>query len=118
MHYQISLNYTDPPQSVSSSQNPRVDLPFVCKAKPSHMGVGLKGVEPAKRGLVVQLLVELLLPDLCQNFLSIKFMTGLKCFLAQNTHTYIITIIVCNMRVKKNCGQQKNEKCQQSLPRI
>ena len=64
MHYQISLNYTDPPQSVSSSQNPRVDLPFVCKAKPSHMGVGLKGVEPAKRGLVVQLLVELLLPHL------------------------------------------------------
>ena len=28
------------------------------------MGVGLKGVEPAKRGLVVQLLVELLLPHL------------------------------------------------------
>ena len=30
------------------------------------MGVRLKGVEPGKRGLVVQLLVKLLLPNLSQ----------------------------------------------------
>ena len=55
------------------------------------MGVGLKGVEPAKRGLVVQLLVELLLPDLCQNFLSIQFV--LQICITKESSSHLLTVL-------------------------